>query len=142
MVLALPSISSTKGVCEGCKLGKHHKEMFNKGKVWCAKEQLQLIHTNKCGPFKTPSLSHVVYFLTFINHHNGKPWVYFLNHKSETFGIFQEFKSMVENKFDKSIKTLRTDNRGNSLKRNLLHIYVSMEFNVKRLFLIHLNKTG
>ena len=35
MVLGLPSISSTKGVCEGCVLGKHHKEMFDKGKAWC-----------------------------------------------------------------------------------------------------------
>jgi hypothetical protein len=32
IVLELPSISSTKGVCEGCVLGKHHMEMFEKGK--------------------------------------------------------------------------------------------------------------
>ena len=28
MVVGLPPISSTKGVCEGCVLGKHHREMF------------------------------------------------------------------------------------------------------------------
>ena len=28
----LPSISLIKGVCDGCVLGKHHKEMFDKGK--------------------------------------------------------------------------------------------------------------
>lgn len=33
MVLGLPVISSTKGVCEACMLGKHHKEMFDKGKA-------------------------------------------------------------------------------------------------------------
>ena len=34
MILGLPTISSTKDVCEGCVLGKHHKEMFDKGKAW------------------------------------------------------------------------------------------------------------
>ena len=67
MVLGLPSISSTKGVCEGCFLGKHHMEMFEKGQAWHAKEQLQLIHSDICGPLETPSLSHVIYFLTFID---------------------------------------------------------------------------
>ena len=40
MVHGLPHISSTNGVCEGCVLGKHHKETFDKGKVQCAKEPL------------------------------------------------------------------------------------------------------
>ena len=34
MVHGLPNISSTNGVCEGCVLGKHHREMFDKGKAW------------------------------------------------------------------------------------------------------------
>ena len=71
MVLGLPSISSTKGVCEGCVLGKHHKEMFDKSKSWHAKEPLQLIHTYICGPLETP-LSHTVYFLTFIVDYSRK----------------------------------------------------------------------
>ena len=37
MVHNLPHISSTNGVCEGCVLGKHHREMFDKGKAWRAK---------------------------------------------------------------------------------------------------------
>ena len=62
MVFGLPSIFSTKGVCEGCVLGKHHREMFNKGKAWHAKEPLQLIHSDICGPLEVPSISHAVYF--------------------------------------------------------------------------------
>ena len=38
MVHVLPHISSTNGVCEGYVLGKHHREMFEKGKAWHAKE--------------------------------------------------------------------------------------------------------
>jgi hypothetical protein len=38
MIHGLPNISSTKGVSEGCVLGKYHREMFEKGKAWRAKE--------------------------------------------------------------------------------------------------------
>ena len=97
MVLGLSSISSTKGVCECCVLGDHHKEMFNKGKAWRAKKPLQLIHGDICGPLETASFSHGVYFLPFIHDFSLKSWVYILKHKTESFGIFQDFKSMVEN---------------------------------------------
>ena len=33
MVVGLPHISSSKGVCEDYVLGKHHREMFAKGKA-------------------------------------------------------------------------------------------------------------
>ena len=62
----LPHISSTNSVCEGCVLRKHHREMFEKGKAWRAKEPLQLFHSNICGPLEVPSLSSTVYFLTLV----------------------------------------------------------------------------
>ena len=37
MVHGLPNILYTKGVCEGYVLGKHHREMFEKGKAWHVK---------------------------------------------------------------------------------------------------------
>ena len=117
MTLFLPTISSTKGVCEGCLLGKHHEEMFDKGKAWRAKEPLQLIHSDICGPLEAPSISHVVYFFTFIDDFSRKSWVYFLKHKSETFFKFQLFKSLVENESGKKIKTLRTNNGGEFIKK-------------------------
>jgi len=40
MVHGLPPISSTKSVCEGCVLGKHHMEKFEQDKAWHAQEQL------------------------------------------------------------------------------------------------------
>ena len=112
MVHGLPHILSTNGVCEGCVLGKHHREMFDKGKSWRDKEPLQLIHSDICGPLETPSLSHAVYFLTFIDDFTCKTWVYFLKYKSETFFKFLLFKSLVENESGKKIKTLRNDNGG------------------------------
>ena len=91
MVHGLPHISSTNGVCEDSILGKHHREMFEKGKAWHAKERLQLIHNDICGPLEVPSLSHTVYFLTFIDDFSRKSWVYFLKNKSEVFFNISNF---------------------------------------------------
>eukprot|EP00253_Pinus_taeda_P001586 PITA_01586 len=81
----------------GCVLGKHHREMFDKGKAWRAKAPLQLIHSDTCGPLEVPSISHAVYFIIFIDDFSRKYWIYFLKNKRETLVKFQEFKSMVEN---------------------------------------------
>ena len=87
MAHRLPNISSTTSVCEGCFLGKHHREMFDKVKNWSAKEPLQLIHSNICGPLEVPSISHAIYFLSFIDDFSRKFWVYFLKNKSEAIVI-------------------------------------------------------
>jgi transposase InsO family protein len=77
---------------------------------------LQLVHSDICGPLETPSLSGVVYFITFIDDYSRKMWVYFLKHKSEAYVVFQEFKALVEKESGKCIKTLRTDNAGEYTK--------------------------
>jgi IS30 family transposase len=50
------------------------------------------------------------YFITFIDDKSRATWLYLLKFKSEVFSIFQDFCSMVENQFSKTIKTLRIDN--------------------------------
>ena len=104
MVPGLPSIYSNKGVCEGCVLGKHHKEMFDKGKAWCVREPLQLIHSDICGPLEFPSISHATYFITFIDDFSRKSWVYFLKHKSETFLNFNFLNPWLKMNLVKKIR--------------------------------------
>ena len=56
----------TIGVCEWFVLSKHHREKLDKGKAWCAKAPLQLIHSDICDPLEVPSISHAVYFLPLL----------------------------------------------------------------------------
>lgn len=56
MVYGLSIIEEKFGVCEGCMLGKHHRQPFPKEGVWRAKQGLELVHTDVCGPMTT--LSH------------------------------------------------------------------------------------
>lgn len=57
------------------------------------------------------ALSGAKYFLTFIDDHSRKTWIYFLKTK-EIFCQFKEFKALVENLPGKKIIFLRLDNGG------------------------------
>jgi len=73
---------------------------------------LGLIHSDICGPMSTRALSGGKYFVTFIDDHSRKTWIYFLKTKDEVFDQFREFKALVENMTGKKIKVLRSNNGG------------------------------
>ena len=52
------------------------------------------------------------YYVTFIDDYCCYTWIYFLKSKSKVFSMFQKFYNMVSTQFQKSIKILRLDSRG------------------------------
>ena len=112
MVHGLPTIQEAKEVCEGCAIGKHHRESFPKGKAWRASTPLELVHTDVCGPMKTKTHGGNRYFITFIDDFSRMTWVYFLRQKSEVFTVFKKFQMMVERQSGQLIKVLRSDRGG------------------------------
>lgn len=60
----------------------------------------------------TKSLGGHLYYVTFIDDHSRKTWIYLLNSKGEVFENFQEFKAKVDNLTKRKIKVLRSDNGG------------------------------
>ncbi|GJV94795.1 retrovirus-related pol polyprotein from transposon TNT 1-94 [Tanacetum coccineum] len=109
MVGGLPQIHEIEGVCEGCALGKHHRKPFLKGVAWRAKEILELVNTDLCGPMRNPSHGNNLYFILFIDDFSRMTWVYFMKEKSQVFGIFKKFKIFVEKQTGSFIKILRSD---------------------------------
>jgi len=69
---------------------------------------------------KTESIGGCKYYMSFIDDHTRKVWVYFMKHKGEMFQHFLNFKTMVEKEKGVSIKCLRSDGGGE---------YFSNEFN-------------
>jgi hypothetical protein len=67
MVYGLLDIHFSKGICEGCILGKHPQEKFDKGKTQKASSPLYLIHSDLMGPFLHPSISKSRYMLIFVD---------------------------------------------------------------------------
>jgi transposase InsO family protein len=66
---------------------------------------------------QTPSIGDITYFLTFIDDFLRKTWIYFLKHKYDALGCFQQFKSLVEKHSGYYIKVLRTDRGGEYVSR-------------------------
>jgi hypothetical protein len=52
------------------------------------------------------------YFVTFIDDHSRKVWVYPLKTKDQVFVVFKQFHASVERETDKKLKCVRTDNGG------------------------------
>ena len=67
-------------------------------------------HLDICSPMSTRALSGGEYFVTFIDDHLRKNWIYFLKTKDEVFDCLRELKALVENMIVKMIKVLLSNN--------------------------------
>jgi hypothetical protein len=80
-----------------------------------AKELLELVHTDVCGPMSTTAKGGYSYFITFTDDLSRYGYVYLMKYKSESFEKFKEYRNEVEKQTGKSIKTLRSDRGGEYL---------------------------
>uniref|UniRef100_A0AAV1VAU9 Integrase catalytic domain-containing protein n=1 Tax=Peronospora matthiolae TaxID=2874970 RepID=A0AAV1VAU9_9STRA len=71
---------------------------------------LEVIHSDVCGPMKTPTFSGKRYFVTFIDEYPHYCVVYLLQNKSEVATKFAQFVALAETQTGKRVKTLRSDN--------------------------------
>ncbi|KAL5573510.1 hypothetical protein UlMin_023107 [Ulmus minor] len=53
---------------------KQHQQPFPFGKAWRAKKPLELVHTDVCGPMRTPSNDQNRYFILFIDDYTRMTW--------------------------------------------------------------------
>ena len=112
MVPWFPKIIFSKGVCQGCILGKHPEHKYERVSHERTSAPLELIHNDIAGTFPHMSTSQAKYVLTFIDNFSRYCWVYFLKLKSEVFYYFKVFKALVENQSGRKIKILISDNGG------------------------------
>ena len=92
----LPDIHFSKVICEGCVLGKHPQEKFDKGKNKKASSPLDLIHSDLMGPFLRPSISKTSYMIIFVDDFSRFTWIFFLRKKTEVFQHLKDFKALIE----------------------------------------------
>ncbi|KAK2987735.1 hypothetical protein RJ640_016833 [Escallonia rubra] len=86
MVNGLPSIDQPDQLHERCLVRKQHRHSFPKESISRAKESLEQIHTDVCGPIDPVSL--------------------------EVFSTFKRFKALVEKQSGYQIKAMRSDRGG------------------------------
>lgn len=95
--------------CITCQEGKQTRLPF-KTQGSQSKDLLELIHSDVCGPMETQSFGKARYFVTFLDDYSKKIFVYVMHNKSEVLEKFTEFKKLVENQLNRTIKILRSDN--------------------------------
>lgn len=72
-------------------------------------EVLEVAHSNICGPFGEKSLGDNTLFISFIDEHGRKMWIYLTQSKDDVFVILNKFKTQIENQSSRIIKFLRCD---------------------------------
>jgi hypothetical protein len=106
LVDGIPDIHFSKGVCEGCALGKDPQEKFDKGKSQRDFTPLDMIHGDLMGPFSYPSINKSRFVLIFVDDFSCFTWIYFLRKNSEVFQHLKDFKALVETQSGNNIKFL------------------------------------
>jgi transposase InsO family protein len=106
-------------------MGKYTKRTFTSSDSK-TRGIFDLIHLDVCGPMPSPSPSGYEYYVTFIDGHFGKTWIYFMTTKNEVLSRFQVFKALVENQMSKKMKTLRSDNGGEYTSKAFKDFYAGV----------------
>jgi hypothetical protein len=99
-------------------------------------EILDLVHCHLCGPIKTRTIGGSAYFLSFVDDHSRKTWVYTLKSKNDVLSMFKKFKVSVERETGKKLKCIRIDNGRDFLRKirvycreNWIRYQRSLQFN-------------
>ena len=95
--------------CKPCLLAKMTRKPHKSQEIEST-HPLEKVHTDLSGIIRTPALGNYSYFLTFIDDYSRYTTVYLVRSKDEVCEKFIYFKAFVENKFERKIKQLRSDN--------------------------------
>ncbi|XP_010690723.2 uncharacterized protein LOC104904224 [Beta vulgaris subsp. vulgaris] len=109
-VIDLLDISSSDNMnCEACIMAKHYKIPFSLSSSH-ATHIFDLVHIDLWGPYRTPCYTGATYFLTILDDCSRTTWTHLLKTKTQVPSIVSAFLAYVQNHFNVSIKTIRTDN--------------------------------
>jgi len=93
--------------CSGCAAGKMAEKSFTISYSHATKP-LELVHSDLC-EFPTLSYYHCHYVATFVDNFSAFACVYPLAVKSDTFRVFQEFKTWAETSLGAKLLQLHSD---------------------------------
>jgi hypothetical protein len=77
-------------ICEACQLGKQARHPFPVQTIHVSSKPLEMIHSN-VWTTKTESIGGCKYYVSFIDDHTRKVWVYFMKHKNIKIKCFNIF---------------------------------------------------
>ena len=108
--LPVSQLSSNTLSCSDCLINKSHKLSFSTSSITSTRP-LEIIFSDV---WSSPIIStdQYKYYLILVDHFTKNTWLYPLKQKSQVKEIFPAYKELVENRFQRRIGTLFTDNGG------------------------------
>ena len=81
---------------------------------------LEFVHFDVCRAINIRARGGYEYFITFTNVHSRYEYMYLMQHKSEAFEKFKEFRAEVEKQLDTHIKAIRSNRGGEYLSNEFI----------------------
>jgi transposase InsO family protein len=98
--------------CDVCVLMKQRRLPFPQQLSFRAKERLELMHRDLCGPVTPVTPGGRRYFLLLIDDLSRYMWVVFLGSKGEAADAIRHAQAAAEAECGRKLRVLRTDNGG------------------------------
>lgn len=118
--------------CDNCLAGKTHRISFHTRPPFRKSNVIDLIHTDVC-TMQTRTLGGTLYFITFIDDHSRKVWVFALKSKDQVLDAFKELHARIERETGRKVKYVRVDNVA-SVRVHLNTVVDSMESSLRSQF--------
>ena len=74
IVTGIPNITVDKETCASCLMGKQTRQSFPKATFYRAKQALELVHGDLCGPISPPTAAKKRYVFVLIDDHTRYMW--------------------------------------------------------------------
>lgn len=130
------SVQAKDFKCVTCMEGKQVRKPFiSDGNR--AKDLLELIHSDVCGPITPQSIGGAKYFVIFVDDYSRKVFAYVMKAKSEVFSKFIVFKNFAEKQLGKPIKKFRSDGGGEFDNKQMQDFFAQQR---KKALRTHLNR--
>lgn len=104
--------------CETCVFGKQTRSQYP-AKAYMESKLFNLIHCDIWGPSRVLNVNGCRWFVIFIDDHTRVTWIYLMKHKSELASIFKRFVLLIQNQFNVTVKTFRSDNGSEFLDKEV-----------------------
>ena len=109
MVRGLPHIKHGGELCDSCLARKQRRLPFSKAAKYHAKEALELVHGDLCGPITPATCGGRWYFLLLVDNCSRYMWLQLLTSKDEAAAVIKKFKMCADVESGKKLRVPRTD---------------------------------
>jgi hypothetical protein len=109
MVRGLPELGQLERLCEACQASKQRRTSFPAQAEYRARQPLELVHGDLCGPIAPATPRGNRYFLLLVDDLTRYMWVAAIPSKDHAVAAIKEIQARAEGESGHKLRALRTD---------------------------------